>query len=61
VEWVAVFVQDNGQPVQGQPTDLASAALEFDTSGPNVCATGAPPPFGVLPIEHGNFDVYDAS
>lgn len=60
IDGVAVFVQDNGNPVQGQPVDQAVSTLLFSSSVANVCA-GAPPPSGFLPIEHGNFVVNDAS
>ncbi len=59
IEWVGVWVQDNGNPDQGQPTDQSVAALLFDTSGQHICAAGLTNT--LFPFDHGNFVVKDAS
>jgi len=59
VDYLAVTVVDNGNPDMGQPTDQASAIFLFDRSAQRVCAQTLQ--LAVYPLDHGNFDVYDAS
>ena len=51
-----MFVQDNGDPVNGQPVDqVRNMRL---TSIPQSCPPPVPP--GTLPLTHGNIQVHDA-
>jgi hypothetical protein len=51
-----MFVQDNGDPVNGQPVDQVRNMRI--TSIPPTCPPPVPP--GTLPLTHGNIQVHDA-
>jgi hypothetical protein len=51
-----MFVQDNGDPVNGQPVDMVRNIRL--TSIPPNCPAPVPP--GNMPLTHGNIQVHDA-
>lgn len=54
----ALFVEDNGHPVAGEPADCALAVLLRVSTKDLACATGVAP-LATVPIEHGNYVVSD--
>ena len=54
IRYVALFVEDNGQPVGGQPTDRVATLLMSDALEQIVCAGGQPAALATVPVERGN-------
>ena len=60
IEYVGVWVEDNGEPVHGQPVDRGFAALLFTQTALRTCA-GHQGGYALMhPLEEGNVVVHDA-
>lgn len=58
IEFIGLIVADNGEPMNGQPVDLAQPIFFRGISAQNVCA-GILTPLPPQPFESGNFVVID--
>jgi hypothetical protein len=61
IEYVALFVEDNGPPERGQPVDRVASLLLSAAGERLVCAGGQPGALATVPLERGNVRVDDGS
>ncbi len=59
IEYVALVVEDNGNPVMGQPVDRAVDFVLRAVGAERFCTTFDPATAPFFPLDYGNFVVHD--
>ena len=60
IEYVALIIEDNGNPVDGHPVDRATDAVLREIGKQRLCSTYDPATAQFFPLDQGNFVVQDA-
>jgi hypothetical protein len=60
IEYLALIIEDNGNPVGGHPVDRAVDFVLRAVSAERFCTTFDPATAPFFPLDHGNFVIQDA-
>lgn len=60
IKWAALVLEDNGDPVEGQPVDRGIDFVLRDFFADVFCTTLDPAGEPLVPLDHGNFVINDA-
>jgi hypothetical protein len=61
IKWAALVLEDNGEPVQGQPVDRGVDFVLTDFWAEIFCTTLDPAQEPLVPLDHGNFVIEGAT